>query len=196
MSANKLIAILAIVVFIGSVLGAFFFGRASVKVEEVGEKIVRDTVWKHDTITRWYPQPTTAKAIGTQRVKAAVATSRPKPPKAEPKDSVEVGRIDSTSVAQRDSVQFEVRDLVEVDLPIEERTYLDEKYKIVIQGYNPTLVSAEFYQSTAHINTTVTKTKKTRFAVILGLQAGYGYTPKGWQPYVGGGVSAGFQITF
>ena len=164
MTTNKLIAILALVVFIGSVVGAFVFGRASVKVEEVGEKVVRDTIIVRDTIVERYPEYVTQTIVRTERVEVAV----------------------------RDTII--VRDSIEVEIPISERTYMDEEYKAVVQGYNPILKSIEVYPRTAYINTTETIKQRKRWGVSVGVQGGYGFTPKGWQPYAGVGISFGYNF--
>ena len=164
MTTNKLIAILALVVFIGSVVGAFFFGRASVKVEEVGEKIVCDTIIVRDTIVERYPEYVTQAIVRTERVEVAV----------------------------RDTII--VRDSIEVEIPISERTYLGKEYKAVVQGYNPILKSIEVYPKTAYITTTETIKERKRWGVSLGVQGGYGITPKGWQPYAGVGISFGYNF--
>ena len=164
MTTNKLIAILALVVFIGSVVGAFVFGRASVKVEEVGEKVVRDTIIVRDTIVERYPEYVTQTIVRTERVEVAV----------------------------RDTII--VRDSIEVEIPISERTYMDEEYKAVVQGYNPILKSIEVYPRTAYINTTETIKQRKRWGVSVGVQGGYGFTPKGWQPYAGVCISFGYNF--
>jgi hypothetical protein len=89
----------------------------------------------------------------------------------------------------------ESKDSVEVELPITERTYLDEQYKIVIEGYNPVLKSVEMYPRTVYVTTTE-KTKESRFVVVVGVQTGAGWTPKGFQPYAGVGATIGVEIKF
>ena len=36
--------------------------------------------------------------------------------------------------------------------------------------------------------------RRGQWCVTLGVQSGYGFTPKGWQPYAGVGVTAGFSF--
>lgn len=92
--------------------------------------------------------------------------------------------------APADTVMREVfvpvgdNDSVKINATIETREYKDSTYRAVISGVvlggiHPTLESIETY------NTTITRTvrKHPHFAVTAGI--GYGYTPKGFQPYIG-----------
>ena len=132
MTTDRLIAMLALVIFVGACIGSFFLGRASVTPEPIGVQIERDTII--------------------------------------------------------------VRDTIEVEIPITERTYLDEEYKAIVQGYNPILKSIEVYPKTAYITTTETIKERKRWGVSLGIQGGYGITPIGYQPYAGVGVSFGYNF--
>jgi hypothetical protein len=188
MAMNKLIAILFGIIFVGCVVGAFFFGRATTVRDA---EVKRDTVYKYDTIIKWKPQPTSSKTTGTQKVKAIAIKPKQEPPVIERKDSVEE-RKDSLAIEQP---MAEPIDSIEVELPITEHTYLDEQYKIVIEGYNPVLKSVEMYPRTVYVTTTE-KTKESRFVVVVGVQTGAGWTPKGFQPYAGFGATVGVKIKF
>lgn len=187
MTTNKIIALLALIIFVGACIGSFFLGRAMAAGDA---EVKRDTVYKYDTIIKWKPQPTSSKTIGTQRVKAVAAKPKQEPSVIERKDSVEE-RKDSLAI---EPPLAEPKDSVEVELPITERTYLDEEYKAVVQGYNPILKSIEVYPKTAYITTTEAIKKRKRWGVSIGIQGGYGITPKGYQPYAGVGVSFGYNF--
>lgn len=77
-----------------------------------------------------------------------------------------------------------VHDSVEVEIPITQKRYESERYKVWISGFHPVLDSIETYEAT----TTITRVQK-RKRWGLGLQAGYGMGKNGLQPYVGVGVS-------
>lgn len=164
MITNRIIAICALVVFVGACIGSFFLGRASVKPEPIGVQIERDTIIVRDTIRESYPQYITQTIVRTERVEMPI------------KDTIIV------------------RDTIEVEIPITERTYLDEEYKAVVEGYNPILKSIEVYPRTAYITTTETIKERKRWGVSIGIQGGYGITPKGYQPYAGVGVSFGYNF--
>lgn len=76
-------------------------------------------------------------------------------------------------------------------LPREEVEYRDSSYRAVVSGFMPRLEELEIYRKkeviTIQTEKTITIPKKTRFGV--GVQAGYGITPSGLQPYLGLGVT-------
>ena len=164
-TVNKTIAILGGIIILLGMVGTFFFGRATVKqVDNVETRIVRDTVVVRDTIREFYPQEVDRIIVRTEQVKVPVI------------------------------VRDTVRDTMWVNLPIEERTYESDEYRAVIEGFNPRLKSMEVYPRTAYITTTETIKQRKRWGVSLGVQGGYGYTPKGLQPYVGLGVTFGYNF--
>lgn len=164
MSANKVIAILAGVVFILAVVGAFFLGRATKTLEPLERKVERDTIVVRDTVRERYPEP-----VVEYRARNVYV---PVP------------------VVERDTI----RDTVLVELPITEREYKSDEYYAIVEGYDPMLKYIEVYPRTAYINTAETVTKRKRWGVSLGVQGGYGFTPKGWQPYAGIGVTFGYTF--
>ena len=87
------------------------------------------------------------------------------------------------SVMVRDSV---VIDSVRVHLPITQKCYRDSIYTAWVSGYQPNLDSIHIYRPII----TITTTKQPKFT--YGIQAGYGITPKGFQPYLGVGIGYTF----
>ena len=159
---NKVIAILGGIVVLALVVGAFFFGRATKRVDDVGMRIERDTIVVRDTIRQYYPKEVERVVIRTEQV----------------------------PIVHCDTL----RDTIWVELPIENREYKSEEYFAIVEGYNPMLKYIEVYPRTAYITTTETIKQKKRWGVSLGVQGGYGITPKGWQPYAGVGVSFGYNF--
>lgn len=162
--ANKVIAILGGIIILLGMVGTFFFGRSTMKVEDVGTRIERDTIIVRDTIREYYPREVVKTIVRTERVEVPVV------------------RCDT------------IRDTMWVELPIEDREYKSEEYFAIVEGYNPMLKYIEVYPRTAYITTTETIKQKKRWGVSLGVQGGYGFTPKGWQPYAGVGVSFGYNF--
>ena len=69
-----------------------------------------------------------------------------------------------------------------------EVTYKDSTYMAVVGGIEPYLKSIEIYPKTIYVNNNTTTTIKVRSRFGLGVQAGYGLSRNGLQPYVGVGV--------
>jgi hypothetical protein len=161
---NRLTAILALIFFVGACVGSFFLGRATKHTDIVRTEVERDTIVVRDTIVQYYPKEVERVVVRTERVEIPIV------------------HCDT------------IREVVEVELPIEERTYIDKEYRAVVGGYNPYIKSIEVYPRTAYINTTETITKRKRWGVSLGVQGGYGITPQGMQPYAGVGISFGYSF--
>ena len=70
----------------------------------------------------------------------------------------------------------------------QEVIYKDSTYMAVVGGIEPYLKSIEIYPKTIYVNNNTTTTIKVRSRFGLGLQAGYGLSRNGLQPYVGIGV--------
>lgn len=77
-------------------------------------------------------------------------------------------------------------DSAAVVIPITQKVYETEDYRAYISGYHATMDSIFITSRTTTVRVRE-PTKPKCFSV--GLQAGYGMTPKGFQPYVGIGVS-------
>lgn len=162
--ANKLIAILALIICVGCVVGAFFFGRVTTRTDIVRTEVERDTIIVRDTIREYYPQEVERVVVRTERVEVPVI------------------------------VRDTIHDTVYINLPIEEREYKNRDYRVVIGGYNPYLKSIDVYPQTIYINATESITTRKRWSLTLGVQSGYGITPMGWQPYAGLGVTFGINF--
>ena len=161
---KNITTILALIIFVGCVVGAFFFGRSTMRTDIVRTEVERDTIVVRDTIREYYPQEVERVVVKTERVEVPII------------------------------VRDTIREVVEVEIPIEEKEYKSEEYRAVIGGYNPYLKSIEVYPRTQIVNATETITKRKRWGVSLGVQAGYGMTPVGTQPYAGVGVTFGYNF--
>lgn len=81
-------------------------------------------------------------------------------------------------------------DSAEVYVPRSQAVFAGESYRAYVSGYRPRLDSLVMLRSTTAVSVsapTASVRRESRFSI--GLQAGYGITPKGLQPYVGVGVS-------
>ncbi len=84
--------------------------------------------------------------------------------------------------AARDTV------LVEVEVPLERKTYQTDEYRAVVEGFHACLTEMEVYRNTVYIDKTETVTLKRPARWGIGIQAGYGFTTHGPAPYVGIGI--------
>lgn len=176
--ANKLIAILALIIFVGCVVGAFFFGRATTRTDIVHNEVERDTIIIHDTIREYYPRYISEVSVGKTAIKIPTLLLC--------RDFTQFGLPLQTEVDEKDSVTIE--------LPITERTYKDDEYYAIVRGYDPSLKYIEVYPRTVYLTTTETITNQKRWNISFGAQMGYGFTPKGWQPYTGLGITFGINF--
>lgn len=104
---------------------------------------------------------------------------------------VEVERI------VKDTMYVDVGDVVVVHdttylpLPREYVTYQDSSYRAVVSGFRPRLEELTMYpkKEVVTIQTEKVYTEYKHYKFGVGIQAGYGITPSGFQPYLGLGVS-------
>lgn len=87
----------------------------------------------------------------------------------------------------RDTDTITVVDSVEVIVPITQKEYQDSTYHLWISGYAPRLDS--IYTYTRHDYTTVNLPPVKPKHWHIGVTAGYGYGTKGFQPYIGLGIT-------
>lgn len=118
-------------------------------------------------------------------------------------DTLTIVRTDTLVVTQFVPVEREVRDTLLVPvteyevvhdttyipLPREYVTYKDSSYRAVVSGFSPRLEELEMYPRTEYVTIQTEKVvsvkRNPRFSI--GVQAGYGITPAGFQPYLGVG---------
>lgn len=166
MTTKQLIHILAAIIFVCACVGSFFFGRATKGTTIVSTEIERDTIIVRDTLRESYPVEVEREVVRTE--------------------------YKYLTRVERDTITL--RDTILVEIPIEEKEYKGKDYRAVVGGYNPYLKSIEVYPTTKYINTTETVKERKRWGFGVGVQGGYGYTPKGFQPYVGVGFSFGYSF--
>lgn len=122
------------------------------------------------------------------------------PEKVTPGDVKVFTRIDTVKVVQPEIVVLrplrqaierlplaaDTADTVEVKVPVAQTVYETPDFKAYVSGYRPALDSIFVYgRRTEIVRPQLPRAK--RFSV--GIQAGYGFTPHGFQPYVGIGLS-------
>lgn len=124
-------------------------------------------------------------------IRDTLRVSRPVPVREEVVRYVTVRVRDSSNLANigKDSADVLTADTAQtVVLPITQQVYRDTAYTAWVSGYAVALDSIEVYPRTLIVRQTAPPADKPR-RWSMGVQAGYGLTPKGLQPYVGVGVS-------
>ena len=96
--------------------------------------------------------------------------------------------IEDNLIAKNDSAE---NDSVDAIIPITQKEYQDSTYHAWISGYAVNLDS--IYTYTRHEYTTVQFPPSKPKRWHLGITAGFAITPKGVQPYIGGGITYSFK---
>ena len=158
-------------------LAAYGFCRLIVgarrRAESAPPLVHRDTLILRDTLRIDRPVPVREEVVRYVTVKVVADSS----------NLANIGK-DSADVLTTDTAKM-------VMLPITQKVYRDTAYTAWVSGYRPQLDSIEVYPRTLIVRQTALPAAKPR-RWSVGVQGGYGLTPKGLQPYVGVGV--GFRI--
>lgn len=112
-------------------------------------------------------------------------------------DTVKVPELVEVERIVKDTLYVDVGDVVVVHdttylpLPREYVTYQDSSYRAVVSGFRPRLEELTMYpkKEVVTIQTEKVYTEYKHYKFGLGIQAGYGITPSGFQPYLGLGLS-------
>ena len=84
-----------------------------------------------------------------------------------------------------------IKDSVFVKVPIEQKVYSDSNYTAWVSGYRPSLDSIKITHTEVSFHNKLVNNNGSK-RLYLGIQVGYGITPRGMQPYLGLGVSYKF----
>lgn len=79
------------------------------------------------------------------------------------------------------------QDSTDVLIPITQKVYEDSTYRAVVSGYNVSLDEMLVFPKREVVTIRPPQSKPKRWSV--GVQAGYGFTPAGFQPYLGVGIT-------
>lgn len=155
-----------------------------VNYPQVDESPPPEVVVVHDTVPSLTPEIKEEKALPPVSAFLPLASSK-RNNKSQKSDTTSLMAALVTDV---DDIGSHPPDSAEVVIPMCQRIYEDSTYRAYVSGYNAQLDSIfVFRRSECITKTRILQSPPKRFSV--GLQAGYGYTPKGFQPYVGIGVS-------
>ena len=168
-------------------LAAYAFCRLIVGARRRAESAVhpvrRDTLIIRDTLRVSRPVPVREEVVRYVTVTLPSAPARPDSSNSNSSNLANIGKdsADVLPAAPGDHAQT-------VMLPITQQVYRDTAYTAWVSGYSPQLDSIEVYPRTLIVRQTALPAAKPR-RWSFGIQAGYGYTPKGVQPYVGIGIN-------
>lgn len=144
---------------------------------DVTEAVITDSIRYDD------PKPEVEKNVGTKVVRLSLASSS-KPKSSKP---VWTDQPQCPNVVEENVEADHPPDSVEVVVPIVQKVYSDSTYRAYVSGFNPSLDSIFVYRTTKYV--TITKTQQAKPKLFsVGVQAGYGMTPRGFQPYIGLGI--------
>ncbi len=141
--------------------------------------VVRDTITVVDTIRYHLPIARDSVVVRYNVVRLSVAPDTNVACKKQLPDS-EYITVQNDFLCKQDSA--------DVEIPITQTVYEDSTYRAYVSGFNARLDSLIQF-SRNDIITVNRKESKPQRKWNVGIQAGYGITPKGLQPYVGGGVT-------
>lgn len=151
-------------------------------LDERRSAVPPEVVVRVDTVRVVEPSAVSVSTVSARRCRLPLARPRSVVEPA-PIDSVETP-TDETAGVGCDSVGC---DSVDVAVPIERVEYSGDGYKAYLSGYQPVLDSLVFARAVTVSPVVRRQSRERRFSI--GIQAGYGFTPVGLQPYVGVGVS-------
>ena len=174
---DKMMIVCAAVIFASAMVLSWLAGKHSRAMTTDGENVRRDTVTVIDTVVHRVPaaKDSTVVRYVTRTVPVAAQSYRA------PRDTANNDREVAPSL-----YASAIIDSATVTLPITQKMYSDTDYRAWVSGYEPRLDSIKVFPRTVTVRETIYK-PPSRFSI--GLQGGYGITPKGLQPYIGVGVN-------
>lgn len=175
------IVTIVVIVAIGWVLrGHYTVANKSYEADTV-IVVVRDTIVVRE------PQTVRSEQLGVRNYKVKVDSGYSNDSVYRADEATKSTKTDNMGNSPLISSNFP--DSVNVQIPITQRVYEDSTYRAYVSGFDARLDSIYIYPQTKIVTI---KEKPKRWH--LSVSAGYGITPKGFQPYIGLGVSFNFRI--
>ena len=174
---DKMTIVCAAVIFASAMVLSWLAGKHSRAMTTDGESVRRDTVTVIDTVVHRVPAAKDSTVVRYVTRTVPVATQSFRAPRDTANNDREVMPKLYASASS---------DSATVTLPITQKMYSDTDYRAWVSGYEPQLDSIKVFPRTVTVRETIYK-PPSRFSI--GLQGGYGITPKGLQPYIGVGVN-------
>ncbi len=153
---------------------------------------VADTITLYDTIPYIEPAPVRSQHIGLKKV-TILSPFRSESAERLPTDYIDRGadslpdiRADTAELGSAD-VKADIPDSLTLQLPVTQNVYEGEDYKAYISGVYPSLDSLFVYPRRE-----IVTIKKPPKRWHIGPTVGFGYTPYGFEPFIG--VSLTYSI--
>lgn len=174
---KKLLIVIFLFLAVSLCANFYFFSHPRPPEIDVFEEVVeRDTV--RDTVFVTQPAAKDSSLVRSESVRLPLS-SRDSP--------LAISEVSGDSLQESNALTATLpTDSADVIIPITQKMYEGEGYRAYVSGYNPSLDSLLLFREVEHVKIR-SPTKPPRFSV--GLQAGYGVTPKGFQPYIGVGIA-------
>lgn len=175
---DRMTILCAAVIFASAMVLSWLAGKHSRTMGTDGERVRRDTVTVIDTVVHRVPvaKDSTVVRYVTRTVPVATQSFRARDTALVKNDREEMPPLYASASS----------DSATVMLPVTQKVYSDTDYRAWVSGYEPRLDSIKVFPRTVTVRETKYK-PPSRFSI--GLQGGYGFTPKGLQPYIGVGVN-------
>lgn len=166
---RKIVVVLILVVMC---ILSFFIGRRTSHNINYQGYVGVDSIIHIDTVAYLLPIPRDSVVIRYDHIAVPIVPAHC--------DSIE-------HCFDKENVTVDVsQDSATIHIPITQQVYETDTYRAYVSGYRPILDSIFIMNKKTEV-IVKKQTKTNRFDI--GVQAGYGLTPKGFQPYVGIGVS-------
>ena len=170
-------------------LAAYGFCRLIVGARRRAESAVhpvrRDTLIIRDTLRVSRPVPVREEVVRYVTVTLPSAPARPDSSNSNSSNLANIGKDSADVPPAADHFPDTAQTVM---LPITQQVYRDTAYTAWVSGYAAALDSIAVYPRTLIVRQTAPSACKPR-RWSFGIQAGYGLTPRGMQPYVGLGLT-------
>ena len=160
------------------------------RAESAVHAVRRDTLIIRDTLRVSRPVPVREEVVRYVTVTLPSAPVRPDSSNSNSSNLANIGKDSADVPPAADHFPDTAQTVM---LPITQQVYRDTTYTAWVSGYRPQLDSIEVYPRTLIVRQTALPAARPR-RWSFGIQAGYGYTPKGVQPYIGIGIGININL--
>ncbi len=172
----KILAVVAVSIIAGAYLDRCQHPKQEAKYEPPGYPVI-DTIPYYDTIPFFAPDPVATVSAGFIDVTIPIPAHRI----IMPPDTLAAQPADSLLLLA--DMEADIPDSLTLQLPITQNIYESEDYKAYVSGVYPKLDSLFIFAKSEVVTIREPPNKQKRWGI--GVFAGYGMTPHGFQPCAG-----------